>query len=63
MATARCLPLLPNGQDLSWLGRNVSLTLEENDWLGHEVTTRTAALLLEEVLGLVQTPERRGPVA
>ena len=48
---ARCLPALPNGQNYTWLGAGFHITLEENDWLGAAVSTRTAALLLEEVLG------------
>ena len=49
--SARCLPSLVNGQNYSWLGQGFALTLEQNDWLGAAVSTRTAALLLEEVLG------------
>ena len=47
----RCLPPLPNNKNYTWLGQGFSIHLEENDWLGAAVSTRTAALLLEEVLG------------
>jgi hypothetical protein len=56
----RCLP----ASDLTYIGQGKHITLEQNDWLGHAVTTQTAALLLREVLGfnvtLLETPMNWG---
>ena len=40
-----------DSRDLTYIGEGKQLTLEQNMWLGHAVTTQTAALLLREVLG------------
>lgn len=47
----RCLPVANGRDDLTYIGRGKHLILEQNDWLGHAVTTQTASLLLREVLG------------
>jgi hypothetical protein len=59
---ARCLPAIPSrtGNDYSWVGAGIRLDIEQNDWLGHAVTSEVSRLILEEVLGfnvsITQTP-------
>jgi hypothetical protein len=48
----RCLPANPSrGNDYSWVGAGIHLNIEQNDWLGHAVSTEAGRLILEEVLG------------
>jgi len=49
--SARCINEEIISQNYSFLGEGVTVTLEQNKWLGAQVTAQSAALLMREVLG------------